>query len=342
MPESFPPLQPRLWRRRGALAALAAGTGGLVLAGVGARRWLAGAQGEPLWSPWGAPLAPPLPAEPLRLGSMQPLRLLRQFDWGQVVHEGGRRVREFTLTADSIDLPLNAVVTTTAWAVNGRVPGPTLRCRAGERLRIRFRNADGTSHSLHFHGSHPAAMDGIRPVRSRRSMVYEFDADPVGVHPYHCHVEPVTRHVSKGLYGLLVVDPPQPRPPADELVLVMGGWDLRNQGRNDYCAFNGIPDVYHHHPIAIYQHQLVRVYLLNMVEWEGPLTFHLHANTFQLQPMGLPGNPLQITDSVTMGVGERHILEFRYRWPGRYMFHPHQDQVAAKGLMGFFDVIPRT
>ena len=47
---------------------------------------------------------------------------------------------------------------------------------------------------------------------------YEFDAQPYGVHPYHCHIAPVTRHIGKGLYGLLIIDPQKGRPPADEMV----------------------------------------------------------------------------------------------------------------------------
>jgi FtsP/CotA-like multicopper oxidase with cupredoxin domain len=47
-----------------------------------------------------------------------------------------------------------------------------------------------------------------------------------------------------------------------------------------------------------------------------------------------------ITDVVTLGVAERRILEFRYLLPGRYMLHPHQDQIAERGCMGMFEVLP--
>jgi FtsP/CotA-like multicopper oxidase with cupredoxin domain len=83
--------------------------------------------------------------------------------------EEGQALRQFALTAATTVLPLNPAVRFKAWAVNGRVPGPTLRCTVGDRLRILFRNQDSTSHSLHFHGIHPAAMDGIRPIRHGRS-----------------------------------------------------------------------------------------------------------------------------------------------------------------------------
>ena len=273
------------------------------------------------------------PAQPL---PFDPQECLRSFESGRVVQENGRPLRIFEVEARSITLPLGGQVLFKAWTLNGRVPGPTLRAREGERIRVQFRNGDSTSHSLHFHGVHPAAMDGIEPVLKGRTAIYEFDVGPAGLYPYHCHVAPVSRHVGKGLFGLLVVDPVVPRPPADELVLVMGGYDLNNDGRNELYAFNGIPDAYMHQPIRIRQNALVRLYLLNMTELEGPLTFHLHANAFRVIHPGWS----ESTDVITLGVAERQILEFRYPFPGRYMVHPHQDQIAERGCMGFFDVVP--
>ncbi|MEB3264347.1 MAG: multicopper oxidase domain-containing protein [Synechococcus sp.] len=331
---SGPP--PRRWSRRRVLP-LAAGALGLGLGG-----WMLQRRGWPALGQGLRPLRPPTSPDSSAAGlPYDPMEVLRQFDHGTVRWEGGRRVREFELTAATTVLPLNPAVDFKAWAVNGRVPGPTLRCTVGDRLRIVFHNHDSTSHSLHFHGIHPAEMDGIRPIRHGRSTVYEFDAEPQGVHPYHCHVAPVTRHVSKGLYGLLVVDPPTPRPPADEMVLVMGGYDLQGRGRNDLYAFNGIPNVYRDRPIAIYQGEPIRLYLLNMIEWDGPVTFHLHANVFAVNRSGLSSTAAEMNDVITMGVAERHILEFRYRHPGMYMFHPHQDQIAERGCMGHFLVLPR-
>jgi FtsP/CotA-like multicopper oxidase with cupredoxin domain len=272
-------------------------------------------------------------AQPL---PFDPHESLRSFATGRLERENGRTLRIFEVEARSVTVPLGGDVLFKAWTLNGTVPGPTLRARVGERVRVIFRNGDSTSHSLHFHGVHSAAMDGIEPVLKGRSAIYEFDVDQAGLYPYHCHVAPVARHVGKGLFGLLLVDPFTPRPPADELVLVMGGYDLNNDGRNELYAFNGIPDVYMHRPIRIRQNALVRIYLLNMTELESPLTFHLHANTFQVIRPGW----IDTTDVVTLGVAEHQILEFHYPFPGRYMFHPHQDQIAERGCMGFFEVEP--
>ena len=64
---------------------------------------------------------------------------------------------------------------------------------------------------MHFHGIHPAVMDGVfETVGSGGAFTYEFVADPVGVHPYHCHIMPLEEHIARGLYGVYIVDPRRP------------------------------------------------------------------------------------------------------------------------------------
>ncbi|AFZ11019.1 multicopper oxidase type 3 [Crinalium epipsammum PCC 9333] len=283
---------------------------------------------------------PPLLSNVPTVGNdINPMLVLRDFDYGTVKKENGRTVREFRLTAKTSTIELNSAVTFNTWNVNGRVPGPTLRAKEGDRIRVLFYNQAGHSHSLHFHGVHRAEMDGVKPIRHGAATVYEFDAEPFGVHLYHCHIAPVTRHVSKGLYGLFIVDPPKPRPPADEMVMIMAGYDVNDDNRNELYALNGIPDYYMMNPIRIYQNQLIRMYVLNMIEFDVAATFHLHANMFQVYPTGRTLKPTQETDVITMGTAERHILEFSFRYPGKYMFHPHQDAIAENGCMGQFEVI---
>lgn len=284
---------------------------------------------------------PPLPEidNNLDLG-FNPMSILRDFDYGTFKEEDGRTIREFEIFAHSRPIQLNRAITFISWNFNDRIPAPTLRATEGDRVRIIFHNEDGHSHSLHFHGIHPAEIDGLKPVRRGKTFIYEFDAEPYGVHPYHCHVAPVTRHVGKGLYGLFIVDPPGGRPPADEMVLAMGAYDLDGDDKNELYAFNGIPNYYRDRPIPIYQHQLIRLYVLNMIEFDPAVTFHIHANMFQVYRTGRSLEPHQKSDAIAIGTAERHILEFAYKYPGKYMFHPHQDHIAELGCMGYFDVIP--
>jgi manganese oxidase len=271
--------------------------------------------------------------------SISPSAVLRDFDYGTVTQEKGRTVREFRVEAQTSVLKLDKAHSFVTWNLNRRVPGPTFRATEGDRIRVIFYNRAGHSHSLHFHGVHPADMDGVKPVRNGSVTIYEFDAEPYGVHLYHCHVAPVTRHIGKGLYGMFIIDPPEPRPPADEMVLIMAGYDVNDDLKNELYAFNGVPHYYMQHPIAIQQNQLIRLYVLNMIEIDPAVTFHLHANLFKVNRTGRSLQPSEETDVITMGTAERHILEFSYRYPGKYMFHPHQDVIAEAGCMGVFNVV---
>lgn len=311
-----------------------------LVAGVGAVGTATGWQTWQRSHPQSKIQVPPLPAG-ATLGGNNPLTVLRDFDYGTVKQVDGRTVREFRVEAHSSPIQLNSTTSFITWNLNGRVPGPTLRATQGDRVRVIFYNRAGHAHSLHFHGTHTADMDGIRPIRNDSVTIYEFDAEPFGVHLYHCHVSPITRHIMKGLHGLFIVDPPQPRPAADEMVLVMAGYDVDDNQKNEFYAFNGIPHYYMKHPIPIQQDQLIRLYLLNMIEFDAAVTFHIHANMFQVYRTGRTLSPSEETDVITLGTAERHILEFSYHYPGKYMFHPHQDGIAEAGCMGWFDVKPK-
>ncbi len=282
---------------------------------------------------------PPMPADAPAVSNINPMQIARDFDYGTVTRENGRTVREFRMEANTSIVQLNSAVTFNTWNVNNRVPGPTLRATEGDRIRVIFSNKAGHSHSLHFHGFHTSEMDGVKPIRNGAAFIYEFDAIPYGVHLYHCHVAPVTRHIGKGLYGMFIIDPPKPRPSADEILLIMGGYDVNDDKKNELYAFNGIPNHYMNNPIPIYRNQLIRLYVLNMIEYETAVTFHLHANFFDVYRTGMTLTPSERTDVITMGVAERHILEFSYGYGGKYMFHPHQDAIAEAGCMGLFEVI---
>ena len=83
-------------------------------------------------------------------------------------------MREWTLVAEDKEIEVAPGIRFPAWTYNGRIPGPTLRAREGERLRITFVNGSAHPHTIHFHGIHPAEMDGVpglgaRPDRARRA-----------------------------------------------------------------------------------------------------------------------------------------------------------------------------
>jgi FtsP/CotA-like multicopper oxidase with cupredoxin domain len=266
-----------------------------------------------------------------------PIAFLSDFDWGVLTQEGGRAVRTYDLIASDKEIEVAPGVFFPAWTYNGRVPGPTIRCRAGDWIRVRFVNAGSHPHTIHFHGIHPVPMDGIEPILPGSSFVYEFEAQPFGLHLYHCHAIPLKRHIHKGLYGAFIIDPPQGRPAARELTMVMNGFDTNFDGENEVYAVNTVAFAYMHRPIPVAVGDLVRIYLINATEFDPINSFHLHANMYKLFRTGTDLEHFELTDNVIMGQGERHVLEMVFPSPGRYMFHAHQSEFAELGWMGFIE-----
>jgi hypothetical protein len=270
---------------------------------------------------------------------IDPMEYLRTFNYGRVSSlPNGTIVREFTLIAsDNKVMEISPGMFYNVWTFNGTVPGPTIRATEGDLVRIHFINNGSKSHSIHFHGIHKSDMDGaFEMIGPGGQFIYEFYAEPFGVFPYHCHMQPLEEHISHGLYGIYIVDPKKPRPSADEMVMVMNGYDTDNDKENNFYTVNGIPYYYMHHPIQIQKDKLARVYLVNMLEFDPINNFHLHGNLYQLYRSGTSLTPNEYTDMVTMSQGERGILEFSYKYSGLYMFHAHKTEFAEKGWVGSF------
>jgi FtsP/CotA-like multicopper oxidase with cupredoxin domain len=273
-----------------------------------------------------------------------PHEIVRDFNWGTTRRlASGRVVREWELFAVDKEIEVAPGVRFAAWTYNERIPGPTLRAREGERLRITLVNGSQHSHTIHFHGIHPAEMDGVPGVGAGEiapgsKAVYEFDALPAGLHLYHCHVRPLAEHIAKGLYGAFIVDPADGREDADELVMVMNGFDTNFDRANELYAANSIPFAYMDRPIRAARNELVRVYLVNVLEYDLVNSFHLHGNLFDYFPTGTSTRPSELTDTVMLCQGQRGILEWRFPYPGKYMFHAHQSEFTELGWQGFFEV----
>ncbi len=278
------------------------------------------------------------------LDAFDPTAFLKHFDYGKVsTLANGQTQREYEIVAVDREIEVAPGVYFAAWTYNGTVPGPSIRCTEGDRLKVNFTNAGSHTHTIHFHGIHAAGMDGVfEPVEPGESFVYEFDAAPMGFHLYHCHALPLKRHVHKGLYGAFIVDPPEGRPEANEMMMLMNGFDTNFDGENEVYAVNSVAFHYQRHPIEIEQGELVRVYLGNMTEFDVLNSFHLHGNFFRLYRTGTDLERYEWTDTVMLCQGERAVLEFTYDYPGKYMFHAHQSEFAELGWMGIFDVKPKT
>jgi FtsP/CotA-like multicopper oxidase with cupredoxin domain len=140
-------------------------------------------------------------------------------------------VREFTIRAAPTRLPLFGRERVEVWAYNGQIPGPTLRLRLGETLRVRFHNDLPQPTTIHWHGVRvPNAMDGVPgvtqdPVPPGGAFVYEFTPKDAGTFWFHPHLR-ASEQVERGLFGVLIVEDASPPPFSRDLVLVLDDWLL--------------------------------------------------------------------------------------------------------------------
>jgi len=177
-------------------------------------------------------------------------RLLREFAGSYPVeaHPNGT-VREFEITAGEAELALLDGGKLQVWAYNGQVPGPTLRVRLGETVRVHFHNRLQQPSTIHWHGVRlPNGMDGVPhltqpPVEPGGSFVYEFSPKDAGTFWFHPHVRS-SEQVERGLYGVLIVEDEHPAPYAADVVWVLDDW-LLDERKQIYPEFNTMHDLMH-------------------------------------------------------------------------------------------------
>ncbi|MBI5223495.1 multicopper oxidase domain-containing protein [Candidatus Micrarchaeota archaeon] len=251
-------------------------------------------------------------------------------------------LREYWIYAVDKKIEVAPGVFFDAWAYNNQVPGPTIRATQGDTIKIYFTNNGSKPHTVHFHGFHPADMDGsMSPdfVDPGKNFTYEFKAEPAGVHLFHCHSTPLKDHISKGLYGMFIIDPKNSREPANELIMIMNAFDTNYDGENEIYAVNTRAFYYLERPIKVKKDELVRIYIGNMVENDPINSIHIHGNFFDEYRTGTRNESDAFTDIIELGQGERSMLEMRFPYSGKYMFHAHQSEFADKGWMSMFEVV---
>ena len=146
----------------------------------------------------------------------------------------GKPVREFHFSASPAKVSLASGPEFMAWTYNGQVPGPEIRVKAGEIVRVVLRNYLPEGTTIHWHGIPlQNAMDGVPgitqpPVMPGESFVYEFEAEIPGSFLYHSHAR---YQLDQGLYGPLIVEPAGTEESYDrEYTLALEDWVIRDGG----------------------------------------------------------------------------------------------------------------
>ena len=255
-------------------------------------------------------------------------------------------VLEYTLDARPVWWRVHGKQRLAAYAYNGIVPGPRIRVRNGQRVRIRFKNNLPVETTLHWHGiGVPNSQDGVPGVTQRaiepgRSFTYEFTAKPAGepngggTFLYHTHVDE-DRQMPAGLYGSFIIDAPKaPVQYAVDRTLVFSEWTadpstgrvrgvMQMEGMlPNFFTINGksYPDT---DPIDVPAGKPVLLRLINAGQFAHPI--HLHGTAFRAVARdghAIPRAQQQLRDTITLESGERADIAFTEP-PGKWLLHCH-------------------
>jgi FtsP/CotA-like multicopper oxidase with cupredoxin domain len=244
-------------------------------------------------------------------------------------------VKIFDLTAKKIRWETQPGQTVEAWAYNEQIPGPQIRVREGDRIRLTLKNELSESTSVHFHGLEvPIEQDGVPfitqpPIKPGTSFTYEFTVPNAGSHMYHSHHN-AAQQVGLGLLGAFIVDPKDPLPIEKvdvDYVLIM------NDGAHGY-TFNGksFPAT---EPVVAKLGQKLRVRFMN----EGMMIHPMHLHGMHMTVIAKDGwmqpAPWKC-DTLNVAPGERWDVIVNCNNPGTWAFHchilPHAE--SSHGMFG--------
>ena len=231
-------------------------------------------------------------------------------------------VLTFHLTVERIRWETKEGKVVQAWTFNRQVPGPTLRVREGERVRIVVENRLPEGTTAHWHGLEvPNSMDGVpgisqEPIAPGDSFVYEFVAKPSGTHLYHSHFNSLHQE-EHGLYGMFIVDPatePAALAYDREDIMIVGDGPLG-------FVINGkeFPAIT---PIQVRKGERVRVRMANLGGLYHPM--HLHGGHFTVVAKdGFPLPAPQDMNTLSLAPGETYDVILRAEEPGTWLWHCH-------------------
>ncbi len=252
--------------------------------------------------------------------------------------EGG--VKIFDLTCKVVQWETEPGKRVTAWAYNGVVPGPQIRVREGDRVRIVVKNELAESTSVHFHGLEvPNDQDGVAyltqpPIKPGATHTYEFVTPNAGSHMYHSHHN-AAKQVQLGLLGAFIVEPrvrtANDRVDVDYVMIL-------NDGAHGYTINGkGFPAT---EPIVATMGQKVRIRFMNEGMMIHPMHLHgMHMTIFAKDGWDLP-QPFKC-DTINIAPGERWDAIVRCTNPGKWAFHchilPHAE--SEHGMFGMVTVL---
>ena len=242
-------------------------------------------------------------------------------------------------------------VTQKMWTFGGSVPGPIMRGKVGDIFTVTLVNDGEVDHSIDFHSSKVAWNDEMRSIASGESLVYQYEAKHAGIFMYHCGTAPALHHIGNGMYGAIVIDPPNLPPVDHEFVFVQSELYLGEEGAEgdlgkmqseafDAVVFNGYFNQYFHKPIRVEPGQRVRAWVLDAGPSENS-SFHIVGTIFDtmfkegaytLRPDESRGG----AQALDLQPAQGGFVEFTFDEAGLYLMVTHKFSNVGKGALGVF------
>ena len=262
-------------------------------------------------------------------------------------------VHELTMKVTEEEREVAPGVTQKLWLFNGTAPGPTLRGKIGDTFKITLVNDGSIGHSIDFHAGALAPDAPMRSINPGESLSYTFTARRAGIWMYHCSTMPMSQHIANGMFGAVVIDPPNLPPVDREYVLIQseiyagpqnGVADLAKiqAEKPDAVVFNGYANQYKTSPLEARVGERVRIWLLDA----GPnraSSFHVIGGQFDttwaegryLLDGSDPATGAQV---MPLAPAQGGFVELEFPEAGNYPFVSHSMVDAERGAAGVFSV----
>jgi nitrite reductase (NO-forming) len=263
----------------------------------------------------------------------------------------GGTEHQLTMRATETVIEVAPGVTQEMWTFNDQVPGPVLRGNVGDLFTITLVNEGKLGHSIDFHASKVAWNDEMRTIQPGESLVYQYVAKHAGTWMYHCGTAPALHHIGNGMFGTIIIDPPDLPPVDHEFVLVQSELYLGPDGKPgdlakmqaedfDAVVFNGYVNQYKDSPIRVEPGQRVRVWVLDAGPSENS-AFHIVGTIFDTvwkegEYLLRPGPAQGGSQVLDLQPAQGGFVEFTFDEAGLYPIVTHKFSNVGKGALGLF------
>lgn len=268
------------------------------------------------------------------------------------------QIVEITIAAQEVISTLDDEKEYVYFTYGGTVPGPFLRIRVNDTVRLTFENdaRNYNHHSIDLHAvTGPGGGASITQLGPGERRTIQFKALNEGLYVYHCATPLIAGHVANGMYGLILVEPEGGLHPVDKEFYVMQGEVYQNKRsrlsrlknkiyyldetdmkdeKPSYIIFNGRTNALIDTPLEVDQYETVRIFLGN----GGVSTissFHIIGEIFDtIYPQGSLTSPAHNVQVAAIFPGGSNMVEFQVEVPGKYILVDHALARLIKGAAG--------